>query len=518
MRSRNGTGDSNRPGESHTIDVIEGNAYLPRGSGESQGGEQAGQENEHETYDSSDDEAAPMESADRGKVKQRRRRLTLAAMAVLLVVLLILVTALFYRSSTRVDYGQKTRQQAAVPPAPSASATTGRDTRTEQAIEEAQRITGGTTSAPPTTASSPAPSRETSVTPAAKLGTPFSVPAGFGGTVKPTETDTRTSTDTARTSGRGEAGSSMQGSTSTNAVLRSQRSQESSLYMVPSALEATAQSPPSNAGARARLESKTLRVRERNAEPKVTLPSFGSMLPVRTVGALYTLRNGAFARLELTRDVAGNGWSMKQGTILVGSNKGSDYDRAYVHIMGFIDRRSGKLVKLGGDVLGGDGGAGLKGRRRPLKSGWARALGRAGTAALDMTGAILGGRGRNTVVLSDGMRTRAIHPVTDELSGVIGGELDRKQGQGFVEVAAGTPGYVMVTDLPATLKGVEASPDLDAEDLARFMDLDAARPATGLSERELAELMATGTLEEIKAALPRMSPEMRKIAQLVLGQ
>src|SRR5204862_8286731 len=102
--------------------------------------------------------------------------------------------------------------------------------------------------------------------------------------------------------------------------------------------------------------------------------------------------------------------SMKRGMILVGSNRGGGFDRAYVSIVGFIDPRSGKLVKLDGDVLGGDGGAGLKGKRRQIDRGWTRALGRVGTTALDMTGAILGGRGRDTVVISDGLRTRAINP------------------------------------------------------------------------------------------------------------
>ena len=76
------------------------------------------------------------------------------------------------------------------------------------------------------------------------------------------------------------------------------------------------------------------------------------------------MRSGALARLELTRDMVGNGWSMKRGTILVGSTKGGEYDRAYVAIIGFIDPESGRFVKLGGDVLGGDGAAGLKGKAR----------------------------------------------------------------------------------------------------------------------------------------------------------
>jgi len=45
-------------------------------------------------------------------------------------------------------------------------------------------------------------------------------------------------------------------------------------------------------------------------------------------------------------------------------------------------------------------------------------------------------------------------PVVDEL---IGGELDQKQRQGFVEVEAGTSGYVMVTDLPTAIKADTSS-------------------------------------------------------------
>lgn len=296
-------------------------------------------------------------------------------------------------------------------------------------------------------------------------------------------------------------------------TVRSQRNSESSFYTTERA-EPRNQPTVSNSE---RLNSRPLSVRE-NKTPTVVLPTFGSMLPVRTIGGLYTLRSGALMRLEVTRDMKGNGWSMKRGTILVGTSKGGEYDRAYVSIVGFIDPQSGKLVKLGGDVLGGDGGAGLKGKRRQLESGWARILGKVGTAALNVTGALVGGRGNGTVIISDGLRTRAVNPVTDEISGVIGGGLDQKQRQGFVEVEAGTSGYVMVTDLPTAIKGAEASPDLNEETLAALTDVDAARSATGLSERELAELLADGSPEEIRAAMPRMTPEMRKIAVAVLGQ
>jgi hypothetical protein len=90
------------------------------------------------------------------------------------------------------------------------------------------------------------------------------------------------------------------------------------------------------------------------AEENVTLPPFGAMLPVRTLGAIFTLRQ-SLARLELTRDVRGQGWMLKKGTIFVGQQQGGEFDRAYVSLMGFIAPGSGGFVRLGGDVLGADG-------------------------------------------------------------------------------------------------------------------------------------------------------------------
>ena len=74
----------------------------------------------------------------------------------------------------------------------------------------------------------------------------------------------------------------------------------------------------------------------------------------------------------------------------------------------------------------------------------------------------------------------------------------------------------MVTDLPAAIKGTEAGAELDVQSLAALSDVDAVRPVTGISEREFAELIASGSPDEIKAKLHRMSPEMRKIALAVL--
>ena len=294
--------------------------------------------------------------------------------------------------------------------------------------------------------------------------------------------------------------------------VRSQRNAETSLYVsertderTPPALrtpERSASSPDPSKGSQ--------------SDRKVALPPFGTMLPVRTIGGLYTLRNGALARLELTRDIVGHGWSMKRGTILVGTTKAGEYDRAYLAIVGFIDPESGKFVKLGGDVLGGDGAAGLKGKSRQLDNRWTRILSQLGNAALNVTTAALGGRSNGTVIISDGARSSVINPVSEELNAVFGGPSDRNRRAGFVEVVAGTPGYVMVTDLPVAIKGTEPNAELDVKSLAALSDVDAVRPATGITEREFAELIANGSPEEIKAKLNRMSPEMRKIALAVL--
>ena len=87
-----------------------------------------------------------------------------------------------------------------------------------------------------------------------------------------------------------------------------------------------------------------------------------------------------------------------------------------------------------------------------------------------------------------------------------------------MEVIAGTPGYVMVTDLSAAIKGTESNAESDVQSLAAQSEIDAVRSATGITEREFAELIANSSPEEIKAKLHKMSPEMRKIALAVLQQ
>jgi hypothetical protein len=235
-----------------------------------------------------------------------------------------------------------------------------------------------------------------------------------------------------------------------------------------------------------------------DAKP-IPLPVFGSKLPMRTRGGLITLRN-SIVMLELTRDVSGDGWALKKGTVFVGQMQGGAYDRAYLSVSGFIDPATNKVVKLTGEVLGDDATAGLKGKRRQMTSRWARALNYSLQVAPGLVQAALARSGGTTVIVPVGGSASELLP---------SGNTDRRE---FVEVEAGATGYILVTDLPNQIKGVDADP---TEYLA---EASGPKVAQGeLSDSELAELLANGTPEKIREAMPRMNPEMRRIAALAIG-
>jgi len=254
------------------------------------------------------------------------------------------------------------------------------------------------------------------------------------------------------------------------------------------------------------------RAQERREDVGVTVPPFGSMLPVRSLGVLYTLRPGGLARFELTREVKGNGWTMPRGTVLVGALRGAEFDRAYVSLVGFIDAESGRFVKLTGDLLGSDGGSGIRGKRRKMSGGWSRVLSKLGEAGLSVAGAFAGSIGRRPIVINDAFGSYGGR-VTSELDGVLLGR-DRNS---FVEVAAGSSGYMMITALPDSVKGIDALSRLCSEDMEERSNVEQPRKTTGISERELAELIQSGDREQIRDAMLRMTPEMRRIAEAVIS-
>ncbi|MFY9607620.1 MAG: hypothetical protein WAU45_03290 [Blastocatellia bacterium] len=243
---------------------------------------------------------------------------------------------------------------------------------------------------------------------------------------------------------------------------------------------------------------------------QVVLPSFGSILPVRTLGKIYTLRSGSSIRLELTRYVSGEGWSLSKGTVLIGQIRGSERDRAFVAITGFIAPSRDRFVTLAGETLGDDGGSGIRGKFHKLSSGWSRAFARVGSAAVNVAGAVAGSRISGQPVIITDVGSRTISPFSYEVDSHL-----LNQARGFVEVPAGTPGFVMVTTLPADVKGVDAEPDR----LAQSLDTTTASAESGgLTQEELAVLLTSGDTTRIREALPRMSPQMRRVAETLLSE
>jgi hypothetical protein len=238
------------------------------------------------------------------------------------------------------------------------------------------------------------------------------------------------------------------------------------------------------------------RFESRNAPPaeNIKLPTFGTLLPVRTMGIFYTLRQASLARFELTRDVAGDGWSLKRGTVLVGQPQGSENDRAFLSLTGFVDPETNRFIRLSGDVLGGDGGPGIKGRRRKIGGVLGPVLNRIANGGLVLGQAALSRGSGTTIIVPGGSLTGFGSDL-----GLTRSAISRRE---FVEVPASSPGYIMVTDLPKEVRGVDADPAVEGG---------------ALTDEELADLLSSGTPEQIREALPRMSPEMRKVAELVLS-
>ena len=232
-------------------------------------------------------------------------------------------------------------------------------------------------------------------------------------------------------------------------------------------------------------------------EAPPTVPPFGTMLPVRTQGVIFTLRNNSYARFELTRDMVGNGWSLPKGAVLIGRTTGSEQDRAYVNVIGYIDPRENKLVTMTGDVLGSDGANGIPGKRIAVdRSSLKQTLRKVASSGLQVASTMAGAlTGRGTVVI-DGAGYRMMEPINDQARGLI---TDANKNT-FVKVEAGQQAYVMVTDLPGRIEGADAP---GTEQSPQF---------ASLTDREVMELILFGTAEDVRAAMPLMTEEQKRLA------
>ncbi|MBX3295454.1 MAG: hypothetical protein KF762_07060 [Acidobacteria bacterium] len=200
------------------------------------------------------------------------------------------------------------------------------------------------------------------------------------------------------------------------------------------------------------VQANPMRISE-NAVPNIPIMEapqrgipFGTLLPVRLVGSIYTLRNsGGFVRMELTRPVEGEGFSYPAGTTVIGNVRGGESVRAFVTIIGLIDPVSGGLVKFSGELLGKEGASGIEGKRRRLTSQWSRFLSGLKDTASSVLGSVGALRSGGTVILSEPLR-RGSESMSEDLSDALLG--NGKDQTTFIEVSAGANGYVLVTDLP----------------------------------------------------------------------
>lgn len=194
------------------------------------------------------------------------------------------------------------------------------------------------------------------------------------------------------------------------------------------------------------------------AAPLGEIP-FGTMLPVRLIGSIYTLRNsGGFVRMELTRPVEGKGYSYPAGTMIVGNVRGGESVRAFVTVVGLVDPVSGVLVKFSGELLGRDGASGIEGKRRNLTSQWARFFRGMKETAASVLGSVGAIRSGSTVILSEPLR-RGTESTTEDLSGAF---LKNEREDSFLEVPAGANGYVLVTGLPENSAATTSQPTKEA--------------------------------------------------------
>jgi hypothetical protein len=237
---------------------------------------------------------------------------------------------------------------------------------------------------------------------------------------------------------------------------------------------------------------------------------FGTLLPVRLVGAVFTLRNsGGMVRMELVRAVSGKGYAYPAGTQLVGTVRGSEFTRAFISVTGLIDPETGRLVKFSGEVLGNDGASGMPGRQRSMTGTWSRVLAGLRDTGRSVIGAIGNARSGGTIVISDQARA-ATGALSGQAAELIGG---RRGSDEFVELAAGTTGYVLATGIPESSTVRMGEPRIPTA-----VTGNDGPSISGLTDGELAKLFTGGSLEELRSAMPRMTPEFRRLAAAILAE
>lgn len=225
------------------------------------------------------------------------------------------------------------------------------------------------------------------------------------------------------------------------------------------------------------------------------LPRFGALLPVRLLGTVFTLRDNATIRLGLMRDVQTPTGTIAAGTELIGRVTGSADKRVFIQIEGYL-REDGTVIAFGGDALGADGADGFAGRKRDVSSRWKRVFSTIGRAAFSLGRTYLQSRGNGAVIIGD---------VADSAAPEF--QL-RPEIQSFIELTAGTVGFVRVTSL-----GTPTEPPIPVNE-----PVAPTAPGPVFTEAMLADLLERGTEADLRAALPKLPVSMRPLVESFLSQ
>ena len=460
-------------------------------------------------YDSNNPALAPPKEIDTAKQKNRKRRLIISCLVfVMLAGGSLILYRLTWVSRVNVKVQADARHDATI--AKTKADPKGSDNLSVEAVKLAREALGSdgdttnnasSTSATPTPTPSPQENSNdsTTVRPPSMSGTVYqpAVNNNNGSTDARTGSASSTTTKPERSSNGTDS--------ATQELAQSRANATQTIYvddLLPRIISTTMlanRATQSSPGSQTRSASKP----DAKISPAV-LPPFGTMLPVRTQGVVFTLRNNSYARLELIRDVKGAGWSIPKGTVLIGRASGSEYDRAFITVIGYLDSRDNKLVKMSGEVMGSDGGSGIQGKRVVVDSGGLkRALGKIASNGMQAAGLLASGFGGQRTVIVDGAGNRIISPITDEASRMFGGTSGDKRA--FVKVEAGRSAYVMVADLPKDRPTIDAPGE------------DELLQTASLTDREVMELLLFGTRDEVAAAIPMMTEAQKSLVLKTLA-
>ena len=456
-------------------------------------------------YDPSNPVLAPPKQMDMAKQTTRRRRLIISCLVFVMLAggsLILYRLTRVNRVNVKVQADARHDAQSAKNKADYKGSENNLSTEAVNLARQALGSDDGTTNNGSSTSATPTPTpspQEDSTG-----STTVRIPSMSGTVYQPTANSNNGSTDARTGSASSTATTADRTSSGTNyaaqELAQSRPNATQTIYVDDSPARIVSTTMLANGATQSSSASQTRSATKPDSKiAPAVLPPFGTMLPVRTQGLVFTLRNNSYARLELVRDMKGSGWSMPKGTVLIGRASGSEYDRAFITVIGYLDSRDNRLVKMSGEVLGSDGGSGIQGKRVVVDSGGLkRALGKIASNGMQAAGLLASGFGGQRTVIVDGAGNRIISPLTDEASRIFGGASSDKRA--FVKVEAGRPAYVMVADLPKDRPTIDAPGE------------DELPHSASLTDREVMELLLFGTRDEIAAAIPMMTDEQKTLA------